>query len=192
MRFQGKHRRRARSDTKKEPPKNIFYANPTWYEPENRKEVNIISKPAGKYYMHLVTVREVADRLEQVPARFLQALEVVELSPMTKNRSKFPCYAMQWGQNIYLYPIEENLIETYVAPPRPEQQIEARRFGGKWSQEGKLWKLRWTPKTIKDFYLENILMHELGHINDDDNNNPNKREAFANSFAIKYGWKSRR
>ena len=32
-----------------------------------------------------------------------------------------------------------------------------------------VWKLIWTEQSIKDFYLNNILIHELGHLLDDRN-----------------------
>ena len=42
-------------------------------------------------------------------------------------------------------------------------------FGGRWVEEpGDVWKLVWT-EAVKDFYLNNILIHELGHLLDDRN-----------------------
>lgn len=108
---------------------------------------------------------------------------------MTKKRSLFPCYGMQWGPSVYLYPIEESLVETYVRPPRPEQVIEAKMFGGRWVQEGGVWRLYWTPETIRDYYLNNVLIHEIGHVNDQRNTNFDARERFANWFAIEFGYR---
>ena len=44
---------------------------------------------------------------------------------MTRKRALFPCYGMQWGSAVYLYPIESSLVEIYLTPPRPEQLIYA-------------------------------------------------------------------
>ena len=38
---------------------------------------------------------------------------------MTRKKQSFPCYGMQWGNALYLYPIEESFVETYDCPPRP-------------------------------------------------------------------------
>ncbi len=46
------------------------------------------------------------------PQHMLANLEVVQLSHMTRKKQSFPCYGMQWGTSLYLYPIEENLIES--------------------------------------------------------------------------------
>ena len=96
---------------------------------------------------------------------------------------------MQWGTTVYLYPIEESLEETYIKTPKPQLVIDTKMYGGKWTQEGKLWRLSWTRKSIKDFYLNNILIHEIGHINDQRNTSYDTRERYANWFAIEYGYR---
>ena len=109
---------------------------------------NTCTEPAGEGYVHPVTAEEVAERIKRLPKRFLQNLEVVQFSRMTRKRALFPCYGMQWGSAVYLYPIEASLVEIYVGPPRPEQLIEARMFGGKWEQEGRRWRLVWTEEAF--------------------------------------------
>lgn len=96
---------------------------------------------------------------------------------------------MQWGRAVYLYPIEDTLVENYYVGPKPAQEIEARMFGAKWEPNGKLWTLTWTRDALKDFYLNNVLIHEVGHLNDPRNNSYKDRERFANWFAIEYGYR---
>ena len=119
-------------------------------------------------------------------------LQVVQLSQMTHKKRRSPCYGMQWGNAIYLYPIEKSLIETFSSPPKPAQRIEASMFGARWQQDGRRWRLVWTEEAIRDFYLNNVLIHELGHILDNRNNNARDRERFAEWFALEIGYKSSR
>ncbi len=42
-------------------------------------------------------------------------------------------------------------------------------FGGCWIQDGSEWWLTGTERTIHDYYLNNVLIHEIGHINDQRN-----------------------
>ena len=44
--------------------------------------------------------------------------------------------------------------------------------------------------TIRDFYLNNILIHELGHLLDDRNRSYGDRERYAEWFALKYGYQA--
>ena len=71
-------------------------------------------------------------------------------------------------------------MECYPCPPRPAQVNEARMFGGRWVQSAPdEWQLIWTEAAIKDYYLNNILIHELGHLLDQRN------ESCARSRAIR-------
>jgi hypothetical protein len=111
---------------------------------------------------------------------------------MTRKKRTLPCYGMQWGSALYLYPVEESLIEHFARPPLAAERREAEMYGGCWKPTpGGLWQLVWTPATIRDFYLNNILVHELGHLIDDRNRSYADRERFADWFAIEYGYRMR-
>lgn len=171
---------------------NQFYAHDQWYEPSDSDVIQLYRRDPGVGFIHPVTLEDVTERVEQLPTRYRQSLQVIELASMTRKRSLFPCYGMQWGPNVYLYPIEESLVETYTRPPKPEQVIEAKMFGGLWTQDGNLWKLTWTESALRDFYLNNVLIHEIGHVNDTRNRNQNARERYADWFAIEYGYRASR
>ncbi|MCA9245611.1 MAG: hypothetical protein KDA42_00820 [Planctomycetales bacterium] len=109
---------------------------------------------------------------------------------MTRKKSCFPCYGMQWGSALYLYPIEDTLVETFGRPPRPNLVNETRMYGGVWTHTApSTWTLTWSAATIKDYYLNNILIHELGHLLDDRNSGYVDRERYAEWFAIEYGFR---
>lgn len=163
-----------------------------WHEAEEIGEVRFVRQPSGRHYRHAVTVEEVRDRLLDLPSQFVEPIEVIQFSPMTRKRKLFPCYGMQWGPNVYLYPIEETLVEMYYRPPKPQQLIEARMYGGVWSESDGYHLLTWTEQSIKDFYLNNVLIHEIGHVNDLRNSNSEKRERFAIWFATEYGYRASR
>ena len=162
-----------------------------WYEPgrDESSDYDIVVQRPGPGFRHVVTAREIRDRLAELPAEVLVPLDVVQLSRMTRKKQSFPCYGMQWGSTLYLYPIEDSLIEYYSRPPRPAQFNEARMYGGKWIQQGSAWQLLWSESAIKDFYLNNILIHELGHLLDDRNTSYTDRERYAEWFAIEHGFK---
>ncbi len=163
-----------------------------WYESEGVEgtDYRIIVQDPGPEYSHVVTPDEVRARLAQLPPAMLEPLEVVQLSRMTRKKRSFPCYGMQWGSTLYLYPIETSLIEYYGRPPRPAERTEAVMFGGRWvhSHEDD-WQLIWTKQAVKDFYLNNILIHELGHLLDDRNSSYTDRERYAEWFAIEHGYR---
>ncbi len=164
--------------------------------PEDRHDATgaskyrIIVRPPGSGYRHIVTADQVRDRLGELPERFLGGLEVVQLSRMTRKKHRYPCYGLHWGCAIYLYPFDESLEEHFYRPPAPALVTEARMFGGRWDQPGaEHWRLRWTESSARDFVLNNVLIHELGHLNDRRNTNYTDQERFAEWFAIEYGYR---
>ncbi len=165
-----------------------------WHEPRNDGQpYRIVVQDPGPGFRHVLTPTEVRERLAQLPAKFLDQLEVIQFSRMTRKKQSFPCYGMQWGTTLYLYPIESGLAEYCPRPPKPEQVIEAEMFGVRWIEDSPgMWMLQWTEAAIKDFYLNNILIHELGHLLDDRNTSYVDRERYAEAFALKFGTPCRR
>ncbi|MGD9721754.1 MAG: hypothetical protein AB7O59_05300 [Pirellulales bacterium] len=161
-----------------------------WHEPTGKQSgYRILVQEPGPGFRHILTPSDIRARLSQFPDKTLANLEVVQFSRMTRKKQSFPCYGMQWGSSLYLYPIETNLVEIYHVPPTPNQQNEARMYGGRWVQESaRVWRLEWTEETVRDFYLNNILIHELGHLVDDRNTSYAAREQYAEWFALAYGY----
>ena len=171
---------------------NPFAPPEDWYELDLESDsYRVIEQEAGEGYCHILTAAQIVARLAQLPEEFLSELAVVQLSSMTRKKESFPCYGMQWGASLYLYPIEASLTEYFYSPPPSAMVIETKMYGGKWSQEEpNEWKLTWTEETIQDFYLNNILIHELGHLLDTRNSSYRARESYAEWFAIEYGYKA--
>jgi hypothetical protein len=169
-----------------------------WYEPSEercnpRSGYRIIVQPPGEGYRHVLTPQQIRDRLAGLPGEMVEPLEVIQLSQMTRKKQSFPCYGMQWGSTLYLYPIEESLTEYYGRPPKPSQINEAQMYGGRWVSDGPQdWHLVWTEAAIRDYYLNNILIHELGHLLDQRNRSYTDRERYAEWFAIEHGYKRSR
>lgn len=165
-----------------------------WHEPSDEHDgYQVIVQNPGAGFRHILTPEDIRQRLSLFSDEVLANLEVVQLSRMTRKKASFPCYGMQWGASLYLYPIEENLIEYYHCPPTPNQVNEARMYGGRWSQEARqTWKLEWTESAVRDFYLNNILIHELGHLVDTRNSGYVDRERYAEWFALEYGYRRSR
>lgn len=184
---------RARGNGRNE--QSPFVPPEDWHEPTGAggRDFKVVVQHPGRGYRHIVTEQEVRERLDQLPDTMLAPLEVLQFSRITRKKQSFPCYGMQWGPALYLYPIEESLIEFFASPPSPAQFNEARMFGGIWEEvPPHSWRLKWSESAIQDFYLNNILIHELGHLLDDRNTSYTDRERYAEWFAIEHGYRRTR
>jgi hypothetical protein len=169
------------------PPEN-------WHEPREEREEHdgyrVIVQAPGEGYRHVLTPADVRERLAQLPESFLVDLEVVQFSRMTRKKQSLPCYGMQWGPALYLYPIDDSLVEHFGQAPTPAIYNESKMYGGRWDEgDGGSWTLTWSEAAIRDFYLNNILIHELGHLLDDRNTGYIDRERYAEWFATEYGYR---
>lgn len=175
--------------------KTPFAASEQWYEPQagGADGYRFIVQAPGEGYRHVVTPEEIRQRLEGSPRELVRPLQVVQLSRLTRKKSLFPCYGMQWGHAVYLYPMPTDLVEYVPRPPLPAERNEAAMYGGRWEQtRDGLWRLVWSEQAIKDYYLNNILFHELGHLHDRRNRRHADRERFAEWFAVRYGYQASR
>lgn len=174
-------------------PRRFFDPPEQWYPATGRSgpdHYRVVVCPPGTGYIHVTTPEQIRQRLSLLPQEFLKDLERVQLSRMTRKKECCPCYGLQWGQTIYLYPFDDDLEEHFYSPPPNYLVIETRMYGGKWDQpETGLWRLRWTESTARDFQLNNVLIHELGHLIDDRNTRYVDQERFAEWFAIEYGYR---
>jgi hypothetical protein len=187
--WQRRPKQARRSSTGQRNARLPFAPPEDWYDPTEAEEYRIIVQDPGPGYRHILTPDEVRSRLAEVPPQFLEQLEVVQFSRMTRKKTLFPCYGMQWGNTLYLYPLEESLVENFDTPPRPNLVNETRMYGGRWTESPGSWTLTWTEQAARDFYLNNILMHELGHLVDDRNTGYLDRERYAEWFAVQYGYR---
>ncbi len=150
-------------------------------------------EPAGKDHVHVLTPDEILDRLHALPDNLLCNLSCVVLPRMTRKRKLFNVYGMQWDKTIYLYPMSTDLRAGDHHVLDDALLKEARQFGATIEQHTNGPVIQWTMETIKAYYLENILIHELGHTFDTKNTSTKDREAYAEWFARKWGrWPKRK
>lgn len=182
------YRRRAVASGKGHSP---FLPTETWHEPQgdHSLEYAVVVEEPGEGYEHVVTPQQIRQRLALLPDYMIGPLEVVQLAGMTRKKKTFPCYGMQWGSALYLYPVEIGRVEYFGRPPRPAERVEATMFGARWVEEDGLWQLVWSEAALRDYYLNNILIHELGHLLDTRNTSYHDRERYAEWFAIQYGYR---
>ena len=100
--WQRRPKQARRSSTGQRNARLPFAPPEDWYDTTEAADYRIVVQDAGPGYRHVVTPAQVRERLSEVPSRFLEQLEVVQLSRMTRKKQSFPCYGMQWGNALYL------------------------------------------------------------------------------------------
>lgn len=191
----GQHKRtdagkRMRKQVFREGPKSVYDFEKYISYGKAEELICICVEPAGKGYFHVLTPEEITNRMRKLPKEHLRNLDTIVLPCMTKKRKRMDIYGLQWNGTVYLYPMNDDLLHEINRPLRPLERQEANKYGGKIIEDGKYHSVQWTKESIKHFYLENILVHELAHVYDRKNTRNVDRERFAEGYVLKYGSKS--
>lgn len=159
----------------------------------------IVDNPSRDYFFP-ITVDDIKQFLARLPKEHSENLTHIWLRKMsTKEFEKegalqgsFICGS---GVNlIVLYPFPRNLTLKFGKRKPSNKTINwYKPYGPILKQENGLWCLKWTEEKIKQYYLEGLLLHEIGHQIDSvyqrywSSAYKSKAEKFADNFAFYWG-----
>ncbi len=116
-----------------------------------------------------VTPQDVYDTLCRVPVEYLKGLEGVHLLGGTAKQHKvalgeLACYGRYVHTRIYLSAFPKKLlVERHKRLPPPHVVQEYERVGASYRQDRNGWVFTFTMESLRDFYLRDVLLHEIGH-----------------------------
>jgi len=92
------------------------------------------------------------------------------------------------GSHIRIYPIPEKLRWCYGKnKPSPSFAQERLEFGAYWRKIDYDWFLCWDETSLRDYILNHILIHEIGHSLDNIHYGTRRGEKLAEAFAHRIG-----
>ncbi|MHB1455815.1 MAG: hypothetical protein ACYC0V_02760 [Armatimonadota bacterium] len=139
-------------------------------------KIAIVAREPHPAFISPVTADEIRDVLLRVPPEFLVGLGTIYLLGGTSKQDtvafsklfRYGCY--MYNRNIVLFAFPRRcLAEYYDRLPPPDVMQEYTKAGATWENEGKRWVLRFTSDAVRDYYLYDVLLHEIGHHVDRDN-----------------------
>lgn len=150
-------------------------------------KVRYIIDPLPKGYVYPCTVDEVRRKLDSLGPEMLRNISVVHLCNQVKMNPGVDAHICD-GSHIRIYAVPEKLRWRYgKKKPNPAEAQERLEFGAYWQKIDDQWYLCWDGDSLRDYVLNHILLHEIGHSLDDVNYGTNKGEKFAEAFAHKVG-----
>ncbi len=184
---------------------NIFNRQHNLLAPTENQELPIfmVDNPSRDFYFP-VSVEEIKQFLLKLPKEQTDNITHIWLRKVSKKeyeKDKIQgCFICGSGvQLIVLYPFPTNLKMDFGSrkPTRKELKWYAAYQPELLEKEGK-WILKWTKESIKRYYLEGLLLHEMGHQLDSyyqrywsATYKKQKAESFADNFAYYWGDKIR-
>ena len=162
---------------------------------DNQKRPVFITDNPSKDFYFPVTIEDIKAILDQLPAEhtchithiWLQRIKKTEYENGDTFQGCFIC-----GSGVYLvvlhpFPIDNKMCFGQTKPSRKVLNYY-KGYTTDLHCENKIWFLQWTDETIRRYYLESLLLHEIGHSIDSfykrywSKATATKRENFANNY----------
>lgn len=178
---------------------NIFHRCHNLKAPTIGQEIPIIMEenPSRDFFFPL-NADEALEILKTLPKEHTEGIthlwfRKIKKSDYLSKKINFAEYICGRGVSvIILYPWPKTLALNF-ANKKPSAKLlkEYSSWTTDLRFENQEWKLYWTPDSLKRFYAESLLLHEIGHHLDNKTRSldktPNKQtEEFANQYAIQW------
>jgi len=184
---------------------NIFNRQHNLVAPKDKDETPIFIKdnPSRDFYFP-VTIEEIKEFINKLPTEQTERITHIWLRKMTnkeyeKENSVQGCFICGSGVNlIVLHPFPTDMTMKF-GKKKPVNKILKwySKFEPILSESKEGWHLKWTQEKIKNYYLEGLLLHEIGHHSDSiykrywSKTYNQKAENFADNYAFYWGAKLR-
>ena len=164
----------------------VFPPN-TWEQLSNATgELRIVEENPSKNYFHPCSPGQIRSVLNELPTTLTEEIRAIVLRRVPRIDEKLMIDARRQFQCIILNSFPRNLRIIWAEKPSQRIVRHMNIWCDNWSEEDGDWVLQWTHGKIRSYYLYHLLLHEIGHIVDWRHNQRNRREGFAENFAL--GW----
>ena len=146
-----------------------------------------IVDPLPKGYVYPCSIEDIRKKLEELPPTMLRNLSVIHLCNQVKMNPGVDAHIYD-GSCIRIYPVPEKLRWNYGRrKPNPAFAQERVEFGAYWKKIDHEWFLCWDEDSLRDYILNHVLLHEIGHSLDEVHYGTGRGEKLAEAFAHKIG-----
>jgi hypothetical protein len=150
----------------------------------------VIEDNPSRDFFHPVSEAEIRKTLDRMPNKLTKHLRAVVMPRMTSADKRRGVEARRRYSCIILNPFPENLrLFWSTSPPKKAALQHYEPWDARWEEEETGWFQVWELDDLKTYYLFHLLFHELGHINQPWFNSLNRREEFAEDFALTWARK---
>lgn len=165
-------------------------------------EVVVAERPLHPAFLRPYSAKDVTRVLAEIPPQFLQGLgRVLLLGGTRKQEATALGRLFYWGSyvrpgtvHLFAYPRRAMRLR-YRKPPSKERMIEWEFAQPSVSRDGGHWIVEFTAAGLREFYLYDVLPHEIGHHVDrfrEHKKSYRESEYYAEWFADRFGRPLRR
>lgn len=151
----------------------------------------------SRNFFHPVGIQELKIALDKLPKEVVSRithvwLKKIKQASYEKGETYQACFIR--GDKVSLIILNAFPKDLKMAFGRKQPSKKIVKFYGEWEtnwkKKAEQWYLQWSKESIKKYYLEHLLLHEIGHLVDSENKRfyskakAKQKEDFANNYAI--------
>ena len=145
---------------------NIFNRQHNLLIPDKNDEtpIYIVDNPSRDYFFP-ITVDDIEYTISKLPAFHTEKITHIWLKKNSPKENYQGCFITGSGVNLivlYAFPVD---LKMRFGIKKPSQKILRwySAFHPNLVLENEEWALQWSKESIKQYYLEGLLLHEIGH-----------------------------
>ncbi|MCP4439306.1 MAG: hypothetical protein GY810_10235 [Aureispira sp.] len=181
---------------------NIFKRYHSIERPSRFDELPIYFKDnPSRDFFHPITIEEIQDTIVKLEAEDVAPithiwLRKIKKTDFEKGETYQSCFITWSGVNLIILNAFPKDLQMHFGT-KPSQKVK--KFYATWTDQwieiDNKWYLKWTRESIKQYYLEHLILHEIGHLVDSQYSRFyssagfKKQEDFANSYAVVWNQK---
>jgi hypothetical protein len=148
-----------------------------------------------KDFVFPVTSEDIQAALDRVPSKFISGIKAILVPSGSKKQTKVVksllLYGEYWQECVFLHPYPRaEMTWRYDKTPNPTVLHEYQRAGAIVRPDRAGICISFDEGALRQFYLRDVLMHEIGHhVDVQRNRSRREREVFAEWFAREYGFR---
>ncbi len=164
---------------------------------KNRTYPFIRVEPTTESFLFPVSLEDIRGAIESIPPKFVKGIKAILVPTGSKKQIKAAnslyIYGEYWQHCIFLHPYPKALMVLNNAKTLKPHELDGyKRSGAEISDIDNNIEVRLTESSLRTFYLNDVLMHEIGHHIDRVRRPQKERERFAEWFALEYGYRLQR
>ena len=140
----------------------------------------------SKNYFHPCDSDDYYSVLRKLPEELTEDLKAIILPRISRNDERWGVQAKKRYACIIMNPFPKNMEMVWYDAPVNSTFHHYEPWCTNWKNIGKNWVLSWQLEEIRKYYLYHVFLHELGHLNQPYFHSLNRREEFAENFALEW------
>jgi hypothetical protein len=140
-------------------------------------------------YFHPCEGFEYIQVINSLPEELTENLKAIVLPRISKYDAKYGVDAKRRYSCILMNPFPTTMEMIWEQKPLKATYKHYEPWCKRWHQKNGCFVLIWKMNELKRYYLYHLFLHELGHINQPWFHSLNRREEFAENFALEWARK---